>query len=330
MESSLYSNNILLINNEKFLKNVVCSIVFNRNLTSFFDILKDLTKVNQINNKYDEGFASETIFTKHSQTWEEGAEFSFLLKNSIKISMRTIECKLFKDYAKITIHSYESIPPTIEHGFGYTLYPDNTGQNTTVIMEFFKKGDIEMTTQSIEKLKLHNILILKNIDKYMTQKEKENQLIQRECVYIKSDLENIIKIISNLKTLRKFVPILCDSVKIVGEIKIGTEITLKWKKKPKSTVKLCVTDIQINQDSFSIFYDCVDAKPKVPSQNILWSCTKKEGNFCLVEFSHIYKELLSKELLESISKLKKKILKNLREQIEMDELLFNLSDINIE
>jgi hypothetical protein len=326
MESYSTSKQVFLINNVKFYKQLTCTVVFNKNLISVFNTLKDLPKTNLINNKYQEGFASETIFTKHSHSWEQGAEFSFLWKNTIKPYFRTHECKLFKDHAKITFHVYKSIPSTIEHGFSYTLYPDHTGLFTTIVVEFFIKNDLIMQPEGLEKLKSENFYLFKNIEKYMTDEENENQFIQRECVYINSDLENIIKIISNLKILRKFVPILCDSVKIEGEIKTGTVITLKWKKKPKSKVKLRVTEIKLSHYSFSIFYDCIDAKPKVPNQKIVWSCTKKEGEFCLVEFSHFYKESLNKELLASISQMKKKILKNLREQIEMDDLLSNLSD----
>jgi hypothetical protein len=292
------------------------SYIYKQNYNRVLHCLRDIRKTNEICNTLDSNYASELIFSKGNETWQVGAEFSFVWKKLIKMFFRTVEYTETSDFSKVRWIVYKTEPHTLEYYLTYFLYQDITGNYNTMVMEWEYYVEFNVSQSDQDTKKRENISIYSAIDKYLSQ--EENKTLQEECIYIESDLNIIWKIISNFKIFQRLVPIICKSVVYSGDIISGTKVTMFFDCKNKAYVVMNIKSIIVRESLCRLTYECFEGNPPVPKQEIVWTVEEKEGGFCLVSFRHYYEEVLKQDSLIQTSKLKKKILQTLKLIVERD------------
>ncbi len=171
-------------------------------------VLRDLSLSFELNNKVIDDYTTNLEFEKFRKTCEVGAEFNFLWKKLITLYMRTLEYTESDNYLKVKWIIYKTNPPTPDYYLTYNLYADISGELTTFVMEWQYIVDLNVIDST--EISKERIAIFQSYDNFMSS--LENERLQEERIFLKSDMKSAWTLIMNMKQLREYIPQLCDSV----------------------------------------------------------------------------------------------------------------------
>lgn len=297
------------------IKNLTFTYVFKHEFKIVWDVMKDFAKTNRMCELVIKGWSSPPVFQKMSHSYELGSEFYFVFKNFIKLNLKNVEVEEFEDFAKIRYEVQPDFNVIPNYEYTYTLYGDLTGSYCTLVLEINYEKILYKTKKEKEEANLELFIILKNIEKCI--EEEKVMKMQIEQIQINKSFQTVWDMILNFKDFRRINPLICDEVEYEGEkLGEGMEVIFKWTRKYKSSVKLQVKQIRKAFDFCILIFESLESCPPVPRQKIEWRLEKKECDMCNVKLTHNYNEIIKKESLKYTSKVKKKILQNLKRKVE--------------
>lgn len=291
------------------------SYTFKHDLKSTWSVLKDFSKTNRMSDQAIEGWTSQPVFTKCTHSYELGAEFCYYHRKFIKLFVKNTEIMESDNFARVKFEVSSNTQFFPSYDFIYNLYSDPTGSSCTLILEKIFKSDFKMPVREQELYELELFTICTHIEKCI---EEEKVLkTQSEEIQISKDFEFVWQSIMKFKEFQKLVPLICDEVEYDGDcLTEHKKVAFKWNSKRQSVVYLNVNQVSKNSDFGVLLFESYDSSPPVPQQKIEWRIEKQDDFNCLLKLTHIYNEIITQESLSYSSQMKRKILQDLKMQIE--------------
>lgn len=297
------------------------SYVFKHDFKEVLYLVRDWVKSSEIIEKSMTYDMSDFIITKGNNTWEKGSEFSFHWKKSVRFHKKVLDYEEKENYARIVWFVYKMESSFFDFYLYAHFNRDYTGKYTTVSL---KRENMQFVSDE-EKLNMDRFKAFSIIDENL--KNQKNLKEQIEVIFIDNNLEKAWSYISDLRKLTQLVPSICDDITCDGsEIIEGSELNLSWKQQNVDEklqfVKLKVNKIITNNMFCQIEYETIESNPTVPKQQIIWRVEKADGDFLKIKFIHKYSENIDN--IKSISVMKKKILKDLKQKLESNSFNVNI------
>jgi hypothetical protein len=305
-------------------KFTIFTYIYKHHFEKVKKVFKDWSLALEINNLIIKDYTTNFKQLKLSTTWEVGSEFSVVFKKVVTLIFSTIEYTESDNYLKIKWR-IKTDPPTPEYYLTYNLYADVTGNFTTLVMEWNYLEPFSFNVNQVDKEVLEErTAIYKNYDDFLINEGKEKN--QNQFIFLKNKITTIWSFIRNFKQMREKIPLLCDSVEYVGDLKNGSEVTFKWNTKEETCQAFAVVNSITETDKYcEMVLFCNKGVPAVPSQFILWSVEKCGDELCKVSFVHKYVDFIKESCLAINSRIKNKILESLKKILELDSMLKDLN-----
>lgn len=257
---------------------------------------------------------SEPEFTKGSESYEVGSEYSFVWRNYLRLNFIVLGIIDEKDFKQQHLKIEVDIT-NVRYDFIYNFYRLTSDNSTLMKWEWIFEGEkgIKLTPKHIDAVMADRKFMIERFDKYL--KESAVDLIQTESDLIPCEFKYLWKIITNWSIFKKIVPDICDECSYNDDpLKVGTILTIK---KDNYICMLRVTKSEMNKEKGEADYRLIsiDSKPKQPQQEICFKITEINEINCLLIFKHVYHESIKADQLRMGSKMKKKILKKLRKVV---------------
>jgi len=170
-----------------------------------------------------------------------------------------------------------------------------------------------MSPEEIESGNVVRLHVLKKFDEYLNSAKEITYQTETICL----DMKRICawSIISDWSNFKKLVPFIADEVVYDGNSHtVGSKLTLKWvKKNVECFLKVSQVNCDKKSDVWKYAMTCIKPTPEVPNQEIHFKIIKTSESSCFLEFKHIFKQRVNKEIIDIIAKDKKKILLSLKE-----------------
>ena len=175
-----------------------------------------------------------------------------------------------------------------------------------------------LSNNQIENFYLDRLDMCKKLDTYL--KNSNDNLYSVESIIIKRNQTYIWDVLSDWNLFKDHVPFIADRVVYEGAKSIiGSKIKLMW----ESMKVECVLNIVKSEgndkkmSNWVIELECSsDAKPKLPSQNLIFNVSKLSDKSTFVLFKHEFKEPIEHAYFQSLVKKKKNILNSLKKSLE--------------
>ena len=164
----------------------------------------------------------------------------------------------------------------------------------------------------------HQNKMFKNIEDYIEQ--HVNPIDQVESISINKNISDVYNYLS-----------ISDNMKILfGGLEKVSKISITTTKEPKNTyvindnsnnttTKLCIQFISEEDDQKEIDIKILQSSKHTPKQNIKISLIEVNANTTYISFEHNIQEYIDNDVLSSYSRLKKKILWDLKHIIEEEK-----------
>lgn len=285
------------------------SYVYNHSIEKVWKVLKDVDLLERV----DPNLKFEIKFLKKSCSWQVGSVYSITSINSFELIAKVKKIVEEKEFKQIQVKN-KMIQP-LQHDYYNTisLYYD-TIQSLTMLLHEIEYEE-NFNPLFIEKMNATRDDFLKKINDYLNS--FNDYFIQEESIVLEINRKCVWEIVSNWNIFKKLVPFIADDIKYEGDPQIqGTEVRLIWVTK-KIECFLKVERVSIDKDSKIWEYSllCYKGVPAVPEQEIIFKIVRIDKNYTFLEFKHIFKHSIRKEVLEITAQNKKKILQTLKEKI---------------
>jgi len=250
---------------------------------------------------------------------------TYELNNEFKISWNDNSTLLFKcvkisdeEYMKKIFWRVHAPEYNIYYKHSYILHSNTIEKNCILIWDITYE-EPEKLPFTKETLIFFHKIFLDSCKKYENLIKKSlDDLIQIESVIINKDRGSIWKLITNWKDFTKVVPKVADTVHYEGNtLEINTVITLKFIARAVEC-KLKVVSVSNNpeDEKWEYILECIDGKPKVPKQNLIFSFLEISDHMTFLSFKHEFLQSVKFDMVESISDDKKIILSELKNFFE--------------
>jgi hypothetical protein len=276
------------------------------NIERVFKLLIDIEKTLPIFKDIIENFK----ILKGNNTYELNSQFIFLLFGHTHLEVKCLKIENL-DYFKKVTYAVKCLEYRLKYEFSYCFYANTFDNSTCLVWDFVPENPKFLLSkflvnyyETVQKIFISRwkVLLEKNSDK----------LIQFESILIHNTRQKVWEIVTNWRIFQKIVPIIADEVIYEGEpLEVGTKLTLIWNGKNVNCV-MQVKRVKIRERFWEYCLEIIDGRPKLPNQEIKFILTEFSEDYTFVVFKHEYKQHLKGEIIDSISKDKKKILTQLK------------------
>lgn len=306
-------------NNRKFKEmSLLCSYVYKDSIQRVWDCFRNP----EIFNDTLKENAENITMLQGKDYGEVGTVVEFEWKNSFVIMFEVKEVVNTEFYKKIRFYTTKVYPLDLKYTCIFHFY-FNTIDKTTLFQH-------ELIFDDVNALKIidhkHNkqekLEICRKIEKFLAKRTED--LIDFESIIINRNIETVWGVISNWKNFQNYVPSIAEKVNFEeGAPKtVGSRIIIENpSKKSKYSLKVLKYDVSTERREYVL--ECYEAEPVSPKQELKFSLIYVNENNTYLSFIHEFKDPIKYELINSIARDKKQILKDLKKKLENEEKEFN-------
>lgn len=293
-------------------KKVVSNYTINDKIAKVYNTFTNLANIQP----YFKDFMTNLEYTKGNNTFELENEFTLIWLNNTKIIFK---CKqaINNDYFKKISWTITAPDCNLEFENIFSFYENTIGNSTLFVWELSCSNEGFLSNQKV--LDLYECIKKNALKRWKEFLEKSNRdKIQYESILIHSPINHVWKIITNWKILNKIVPFIADEIEYNGNpLDVGTKMKMSSQSKNVEMI-MQVTKVQNKKDNLEYEYELQlkESQPKMSKYDLKFTLIEINSEYTFVIFQHIYKEYLKSEILDSLGKDKKKILKELKKQMK--------------
>ena len=250
-------------------------------------------------NNYDE------LGTQVKFSWNKIFSVNFIVKQVIDKNY----------YKKITFYANEVKPFNTLYTLNFHFYNNTIDNSTLFVHEMIFDDELGLNILGKNHDNGEKIEMCEEIDRIL--KKNIDELFQYESIIINNNLSIVWKYISDWNSLIKLAPLIGDSVNYNGNIyDLGTIVNIGDSIK-KTFFELRLIKCESNSNfQKSIVFECFNASPNSPRQELNFEFIKCNENTTFVSFKHIFLEPIKYKLIKSISKNKVLILNEIKNKLE--------------
>ena len=294
--------------------NLIFSYVFKDNINRVWDCFRLPEIFNQtIKNKAD----NITILNgKHYG--EVGTEVEYQWKNSMIIRFEVKEVINKEFYKRIRFYSTKIEPFDFKYSCVFHLHWNTIDKTTLFQHELIFDDPNSLKIIDLKHNKQEKMEMCKIIEKILAKRTED--LYQFESIIINTNIEKVWEVISDWKIFQKYVPIIGEQVDFEGGDPkvVGCRINIGHLSK-NTKFSLKVLECLNSTDRKEYVLECLEGEPVSPKQELHFCLILVNEQITYLSFKHQFKESIKYELISSISREKKHILKELKKGIEREQ-----------
>ena len=259
---------------------------------------------------------AEEITVKDGKFYDElGTQLKFSWKKIFSVNF-VIQQVIDKNYYKrIRFYANEVKPFNTLYTLNFHFYSNTIENSTLFVHEMIFDNEMGMNLLGNNHDNKEKKEMCEEINRIL--RKKIDELYQYESIIINNNISIVWENISDWNNLIKLAPIVGDSVNYDGGkyeigsiVHIGNSIQNTF-----FQLRLIKCDnISIYQKS--IIFECFNAYPKSPKQELNFEFVKCNDNTTYVSFKHIFLEPVKYKHIKSISKNKINILNAIKKKLE--------------
>lgn len=294
-------------------KKVELSCVMKYPIEKVWPVFKDSEKMNAVIPELNPSI----IYLNDKKSYEQGAEFKYILGQGLTILAKCLQCTETKTYSYIRTQCDMKEPIVVNYENSFALYSNTVEGSTYIkwekvyletdpvklpILEIALEEDKKSMKEHFEKI---SSFLKKTIGKKMSQVES---------VVLNKSQKKVWSIISDFREFVQQVPIVAEEIEYDGDPhEIGSKFVMKWVSKNiicNLRVSLLSKDEQSQEWTYEA--ECYDGKPYIPKQTLTFVVKFINDSSCLLTFKHVFESEMKLEFINLISKEKKQILNRLK------------------
>jgi hypothetical protein len=301
--------------NKKFKEmSLLCSYVYKDSIQRVWDCFR----LPEIFNQTLKDNAENITMLKGQNYGEVGTVVEFEWKNSFVITFEVKEVVNTECYKKIRFYTTKVYPMDLKYTCTFHFYWNTIGKTTLFQHELTFDDSSALKVIDQKHNKQEKLEICKKIEKFLSKRVQD--LSEFESVIINRNITIVWEVISNWKNFQNYVPIIAERVEFEdGAPKVvGSRINIENPSK-KSKYSLKVLKCESSNDKREYVVECLEAEPVSPRQELHFCLVLVNENITYLSFKHEFKEPIKYELINSITRDKKHILKELKKRLEQED-----------
>jgi len=300
--------------NKKNDVNIIFSHVFKDNINRVWDCLR----LPEIFNLTIKDKADNIIILNGKNYGELGTQVEYQWKDLMRIRFEVQEVINEEFYKRIRFYSTKIEPLNLKYSCVFHLHCNTIDKTTLFQHELIFDDPNFLKTIDLKHNKQEKMEMCKKIEKILSKRTED--LYQFESIMINTNIEKVWRVISDWKIFQEYVPIIAEQVDFEGgdPKTVGCRINIgHLSKNTKFSLKVLQCLNTIDKKEYVLEY--LDGEPVSPKQELDFSLVLVNEQITYLSFKHQFKESIKYELISSIAREKKHILKELKKRIEREE-----------
>jgi hypothetical protein len=280
--------------------------IFQEDISNIFTLIKEYAITSDLFPHY----FTNLEYIEGSTVYGLNNSFKVLCYNSISLICTCIEFEDKPNHKRIVWRINEETT-NCQIVLIIDIYPSTIDLTTVVIAELYYEDDIFIYKNIIEVVDGNKQEILNKLE-YCLKNKMTN--LQVETIMVKASRESVWDLVTDWIEFQKKVPLIADKVIYENEEKmLGSILTIYKGTKFACTLQVIVVDNDPDNFIWEFGLNCIKSNPPVPNQEIYLVVERLEKELTLVTFKHFFKQNVTWNMLNALSKEKKKILKMLKD-----------------
>jgi hypothetical protein len=236
-------------------------------------------------------------------------------KNIFKVHFEVTDVVDTETYKRITFYTRKVKPYDLKYTLNFTFYWNSVESSTLFVHEMIFDNPESMKVIDLNHDKKEKLEMFQAIEKILKQRTED--IVQLETILIRKNIKEVWETILDWNKFKALVPMIADSVSYEGPVgQVGSLIHCKdATKKVEFDLKIILCDSS-DSDNYQHHLECVGTSLRCPMQKLEFSLVKISVNNTFLEFKHKFKENVTDEHIQTVSKSKVKILTNLKKGLE--------------
>jgi hypothetical protein len=267
----------------------------------FNQTLKHAEEIDMKDGKYYDEIGTQVKFS-----WKKIFSVNFIVKQVIDNNY----------YKKLTFYANEVKPFNTLYTLNFHFYNNTIENSTLFVHEMIFDDELGMSLLGKNHDNREKIEMCQEIDRIL--KKKIDELYQYESIIINNKISRVWEEISDWNSLINLTPLIGDSVNYEGnKYEIGTIVNISDSIKNTYFILRLIKCEKFSNFQKSIIFECFNAYPKSPKQELHFEFIYCNENTTFVSFKHIFLEPVKYKHIKSISKNKIHILNEIKKKIEL-------------
>lgn len=292
---------------------LICSYVYNDSIQRVWNCFR----LPEIFNLTIKDNADHITLIKGQHYGEVGTEVEFGWKNSFVVRFQVQEVINTEIYKKIRFYTSRIYPLDFKYSCVFHFYWNTIEKNTLFQHELIFDDPNALRVIDYKHNKQEKLDMCRMIEKILSKRTED--LIQFESIIINTNIEKVWDVISDWKTFQTYVPLIAEQVDYGGDDprNVGTRINIEHPSK-YSKFSLRVIKSLNTEEKKEYFLELFKAEPISPKQDLKFSLIFVNDDITYLSFKHEFREPIKFELINSITREKKHILKELKKRMEFE------------
>ena len=249
---------------------------------------------------------------------EEGAMFQFTFKKYYNFEI-TVEHCINTDIHKCFYHNAKKIQeiPELKFSTVYNFYWDSCNRHTILTYYYIFEDDFFAQLIRDEVTEEEKKKICTNVENYLQKTVKD--LEQIESCIIRGDFLTVWDYVSDWD--KAFSD--CSEIKIKTAYKgdcrmLGTSVEINGTDKNVLLGSLIIKKVMMSEDKMEVVFETVSSKEIILSKHaVVLRLTKMSSDASFLSITHVAIEYIAKDELTIIARMKKKILRYLKDRFDV-------------
>jgi hypothetical protein len=299
---------------------LICSYIYKDSIQRVWDCFR----LPEIFNLTIKNNADHITLIQGEHYGDVGTEVEFEWKSSFIVRFQVQEVLNTEFYKKIRFYTSKIYPLDFKYTCVFHFYWNTVEKNTLFQHELIFDDPNALKVIDFKHNKEEKLEMCRMIEKILVKRiEDLTQLIN-------TNIQKVWDVVSDWKIFQNYVPLIAEQVDYEGgdPKTIGTRINIGNLSK-NSKFSLKVLKCSTTEEKKEYFLELFQAEPMSPKQELHFTMVFVNDNITYLSFKHVFKEPIKFEFINSITREKKLILKQLKKRLEFEAgLISDLSTSN--